>query len=56
MVLKKVLMSLPVTREFRKELKYLYDRRAAIDSLIRSLEEYDRYQPRPQLVRRRRTA
>ena len=28
---------------YRKELEYLYARRIAIDTLIESLEEYDRY-------------
>jgi hypothetical protein len=30
-------------RTYRKELEYLYARRSAIDTLIQSLEEYDRY-------------
>ncbi len=34
--------SFPVP-EYCKELEYLYARRSAIDSLIESLEEYDRY-------------
>ena len=29
-------------RAYRQELEYLYARRSAIDSLIESLEEYDR--------------
>ena len=28
---------------YREELEYLYARRIAIDTLIESLEEYDRY-------------
>ena len=28
---------------YRKELEYLYARRSAIDSLIESLEDYDRF-------------
>ena len=28
---------------YRQELEYLYARRSAIDSLIESLEEYDRF-------------
>jgi len=28
---------------YRKELEYLYARRLAIDTLIESLEEYDRF-------------
>ncbi len=34
--------SFPVP-EYRQELEYLYARRSAIDSLIESLEEYDRF-------------
>ena len=30
-------------RVYRKELEYLYARRQAIDTLIESLEEYDRF-------------
>jgi hypothetical protein len=56
MVLQKVLMELGPAREFRKELEYLYARRAALDTLIRSLQEYERYLPKPQLVRKRRSA
>ena len=33
-------------REFRKELEYLYARRTAVDSLIQSLEEYNRFRER----------
>ena len=29
--------------EYRKELEYLYARRSAIDALIESLEDYDRF-------------
>jgi hypothetical protein len=29
--------------EYRKELEYLYARRCAIDALIESLEDYDRF-------------
>jgi hypothetical protein len=31
----------------RERLQQLYARRSAIDSLIRSLEEYDRFRPKP---------
>lgn len=31
------------SRGFHKELKYLYERRVAVESLIRSLEEYQRF-------------
>ena len=34
---------LPPARGVRKELEYLYSRRSAIDALIQSLEEYDRF-------------
>lgn len=41
----------PVTfaaiRDFQKELEYLYARKSAIDSLIASLEEYERYRAVP---------
>ena len=33
----------PPPRLYRKELDYLYARRTAIDTLIESLEEYDRF-------------
>jgi len=29
--------------EYRKELEYLYARRIAVDALIESLQEYDRF-------------
>jgi len=34
------------SQPFRRELKYLYARRMAIDTLIHSLEEYDRFRAR----------
>ena len=34
-------------RVYRQELDYLYARRSAIDSLIESLEEYDRSRETP---------
>ncbi len=40
---KKELPASPPVPEYRKELEYLYARRSAIDSLIESLEEYDRF-------------
>jgi hypothetical protein len=33
----------PSFPEYRKELEYLYARRSAIDSLIESLQDYDRF-------------
>jgi hypothetical protein len=29
---------------YRKKLEYLYARRSTLDTLIRTLEQYDRYQ------------
>ena len=40
----------------RKELEYLYARRTAIDSLIQSLEEYDRFRAQRMEEPRRKTA
>jgi hypothetical protein len=34
------------TREYRKELQYLYARRNTVDTLIQSLEHYDRFRAR----------
>ena len=33
-------------QEYRKELEYLYARRVAVETLIRSLEAYQRFQPK----------
>jgi len=43
MFAKKSLATPPPARPYRKELEYLYARRSAIDTLIQSLEEYDRF-------------
>ena len=43
MFAKKALTSPAPARTYRKELEYLYARRTAIDTLIQSLEEYDRF-------------
>ena len=43
-------------RVYGQELDYLYARRLAIDSLIESLEEYDRFQEAPTEDRERQTA
>ena len=43
MFAKKTLSSPSPARTYRKELEYLYARRTAIDTLIQSLEEYDRF-------------
>jgi len=34
-------------RVYRKQLDYLYARKSAIDSLIQSLEDYDRFRAKP---------
>ena len=36
---------LPSDRGYRKELEYLNARKSALDSLIQSLEDYDRFRP-----------
>jgi len=46
MLAKKGLSPTSPARTNRKELEYLYARRTAIDSLIQSLEEYDRFRTR----------
>jgi hypothetical protein len=40
---KKTTVTINPVRNYQRELQQLYDRRTAIDSLIASLEEYDRY-------------
>lgn len=42
---KKSTVTLNPLRNYKRELDQLYARRSAIDSLIASLEEYDRYKP-----------
>ena len=37
--------------KYRKKLEYLYARRSTIDLLISSLEEYDRFQAKPAVVK-----
>ena len=39
-----------------KELQFLYARRTAIDTLIQSLERYDRYRARSEDIRKQKTA
>jgi hypothetical protein len=46
MLAKKGLSPTSPSRMNRKELDYLYARRSAIDSLIQSLEEYNRFRAR----------
>ena len=40
----------------QKELQFLYARRSAIDTLIQSLERYDRFRARSQEIRKQKTA
>jgi len=40
---KKTMVTLNPIRNYQRELDKLYARRSAIDTLITSLEEYDRY-------------
>jgi len=55
MLAKKGLSTSPA-RPARKELDYLRARRIAIDSLIQSLEEYDRFRERRSEEPKRKTA
>jgi hypothetical protein len=56
MLAKKGLPPTSPARPNRKELEYLYARRSAIDSLIQSLEEYDRFRARRLEEPKRKTA
>jgi hypothetical protein len=56
MLAKKVSNPTSPARINRKELEYLYARRSAIDSLIQSLEEYDRFRARRLEVMKRKSA
>ena len=41
---------------FRKQLEYLYARRSVIDTLIESLEQYDRDSPKTAQMLKRKSA
>ena len=56
MFVKKASMSTSPSREHRKQLQYLYARRTAIDTLIQSLEEYDRFRALRIAGRKRKSA
>jgi hypothetical protein len=43
MFAKKVPPAPAAGRTYRKELEYLYARRSAVDALIQSLQDYDRF-------------
>jgi len=40
----------------QKQLEFLYAKRSAIDALIHSLEQYDRFRQKAQLFEKRKTA
>jgi hypothetical protein len=40
----------------RKELDYLHARKSALDALIQSLEDYDRFRSKPSTVPKLKTA
>ena len=46
---------LPTDRGYRKELEYLNARKSALDTLIQSLEDYDRFRS-VRMDRKRKTA
>lgn len=54
---KKPTVTLHPIRNYQRELQYLYARRSAIDSVIESLEAYDRYRAAtPTRMGQRKTA
>jgi len=54
MIVKKA--SPDLSPQAEKELEFLYARRSAIDTLIRSLEQYDRYRAKAEVISKRKTA
>jgi hypothetical protein len=40
---KKKTVTIDTVRDYQRELEFLYARKSAIDGLIESLEEYERY-------------
>ena len=53
---KKTLVMIVPARSPRKNLEHLYARRSALDALIQSLEEYDRFRERRLSLDKRKTA
>ena len=53
---KKIKVTMTPVRGVEKELEHLYARRSTIDSLIESLEAYDRYRAHNSDQRRRKSA
>ena len=43
-------------RDYQREIEYLYARKSTVDSLIASLEEYERYRSVPRVDGERKTA
>ena len=56
MLVKKANFETSPERGIQKELEYLYARRSAIDSLIQSLEMYDRFREKGPGESKRKTA
>jgi hypothetical protein len=56
MLLQKEAITSPPAQQSRKQLEHLYARRMVIDSLIRSLQDYDRLRSRRINVDERKTA
>ena len=53
---RKIPAKIQASENYRRELAHLYARKSAIDSLIASLEVYDRYRAAVQSKRERKTA
>ncbi|HTS24965.1 MAG TPA: hypothetical protein VMH81_03775 [Bryobacteraceae bacterium] len=53
---KKATVTIGPVRFARKNLEHLYARRSAIDALIRSLQDYDRYRAKGTTEHKRKTA
>lgn len=54
--LKKAPVMIAPARISRRDLEHLYARRSAIDAVIRSLEEYDRFRTKRPSEDKRKTA
>jgi hypothetical protein len=56
MIVKKASPGVSLTPQPQKELEFLYARRTAIDTLIQSLEQYDRFRAKAEEIRKLKTA
>jgi len=56
MIVKKASPALTPRPQNQKELQFLYARRTAIDTLIQSLEQYDRFRARSQEIGKQKSA